>query len=274
VRALVGSVAVHALLVWLVVHGERDGAPRAPVTRSVAIRVIDPVEVDLLAPEVGEPEAPGGAPAGGGPASGGADGADVRETRRAPRSHEVDTDPRGAITIEHTDPGGELRADEHDASGELGVDDPPASTGNAGSGDREHADGGGAFGFDRRGMGLGRGGTGRGTGIGFGDGGMIRRFEHLRPPPAPRGDPPSKARPARLIYPTRQRDVEDAELFVARVIVDDEGFVAGARLVRGFGGRRDEVAAQMIWRFRYAPALDAEGRPIRATLEQRFLVGP
>ena len=34
------------------------------------------------------------------------------------------------------------------------------------------------------------------------------------------------------------------------------------------------LASQMIWRFRYAPALDAEGRPIRATLDQRFLVGP
>ena len=272
-RALVGSVALHALLVWLVLHGGRDGDPRPPVTRSVAIRVVDAVEVDLLPNTDGDAREPGGAPAGEAPASG-ADGAGPRETRRAPRARAVDTDPRGAITIERADPRGALRADAHDTSGGIGVDGAPASTGNARSEDRERADGGGAFGFDGRGMGLGRGGHGRGTGIGFGDGGTIPPLEHLTPPPAPRGDPPSKARAPRLIYPTRQRDVEDAELFVARVIVDDEGFVAGARLVRGFGGRRDEVAAQMIWRFRYAPALDAEGRPIRATLDQRFLVGP
>ena len=58
------------------------------------------------------------------------------------------------------------------------------------------------------------------------------------------------------------------------MIVDDDGFVAGAKIVRGFGGRRDVVASQMIWHFRYAPALDDAGRPIRSTLDQRFLVGP
>lgn len=89
------------------------------------------------------------------------------------------------------------------------------------------------------------------TGIGFGDGGSVTRPQLLEPPPAPRGDPPSQARPAQLIYPTRHRDVDDAELFIARV-----------------------VASQMIWHFRYAPALDDAGKPIRSTLDQRFLVGP
>jgi len=58
------------------------------------------------------------------------------------------------------------------------------------------------------------------------------------------------------------------------VIVRRRGLRRRRQARRGFGGRRDEVAAQMIWRFRYAPALDAEGGPIRATLDQRFLVGP
>ena len=82
----------------------------------------------------------------------------------------------------------------------------------------------------------------------------------------------SKARPPRLIYPTREREAEEGEPFVARVIVDHEGYVVGARLVRGKGGPRDAVASEMIWRFRYAPALDAAGMPIRATLDQPFLV--
>ncbi|MBA3458295.1 MAG: hypothetical protein H0T42_34755 [Deltaproteobacteria bacterium] len=230
-RAVIGSVAVHAVIAWLAFHGDREGAATARATSPVAVTMIEPVEVALL------PSTEDGAPA-----------------RTAPtRSRTIDTDPRGSITVEHSDPRGDLPTGERDTSGELG---------DAG------------LRFDGRGMGLGRGGTGTGTGIGFGEGGKVAPGELLTPPPAPPGDPPSRARPAQLIYPTRQRDVEDAELFIARVIVDDDGFVAGAKLVRGFGGRRDEVASQMIWRFRYAPALDADGRPIRSTLDQRFLVAP
>jgi len=48
--------------------------------------------------------------------------------------------------------------------------------------------------------------------------------------------PSSKVRSARLIYPARNREVADGELFIARVIVDHEGHVVGARIVRGFGG--------------------------------------
>ncbi len=62
-------------------------------------------------------------------------------------------------------------------------------------------------------------------------------------------------------------------MFVARLTVDTDGYVVGARLVRGIGGPRDELASQLVWRFRYAPALDDDGRAIRATIEQRFLVG-
>ena len=124
---------------------------------------------------------------------------------------------------------------------------------------------------DPAGTGTGTG-TGRGTGagIGFGDGGAISQPPTTLVAPAP--PPASKARPARLIFPSRQREVDDGELFVMKVTVDKDGFVAGARLVRGFGGRRDEVASDQIWRFRYDPALDDDGKPIVSTVEQRFLV--
>lgn len=129
----------------------------------------------------------------------------------------------------------------------------------------------GAISFDTgEGAGAG-GGRGNGRGIGFGDGGSIAPppAAQLVVPPAPRA---SKARPARLIFPSRQRDVDDGELFVMSVIVDRDGYVAGARLIRGFGGHRDDVASDQIWRFRYDPALDDDGRPIQSTVEQRFLV--
>ncbi len=121
------------------------------------------------------------------------------------------------------------------------------------------------------------GGTG---GDGFGPG-RGRLAELLPPPPAPVPPPPaapgpppvSKARPARLIYPSRQVQIADDLLFVAMLTIDREGFVAGAHLTRGFGGPRDDQAASLVWRFRYAPALDDAGRPIQSTLEQRFDVG-
>ncbi len=138
------------------------------------------------------------------------------------------------------------------------------------------ADPRGAITFDRGGGGEGDGtgtGTGRGGGIGFGTGGGIApELPPLTLPPAPPPPKVSKARPARLIFPSRQREVDDGELFVMRVTVDADGYVAGARLVRGFGGRRDEVAQNQIWRFRYDPAHDDDGEPIQSVVEQRFLV--
>jgi len=130
----------------------------------------------------------------------------------------------------------------------------------------------GSEGNDGPGEGNGTG-KGRGEGFGFGEGGAIAQHgETLAPPPPPPPPKISKARPPRLIFPSRQREVEDAQLFVMRVTVDRDGYVAGAKLVRGFGGRRDEVAQDQIWRFRYDPALDDDGRPVAATIEQRFLV--
>jgi hypothetical protein len=120
-------------------------------------------------------------------------------------------------------------------------------------------------------------GGGRGNGIGMGLGGSLAVAP---PPPPPPPQPPpehqappvSRARAAKLIYPKRSRDTVAGETFIARVTVDDEGYVVGARLVRGFGGPRDDEAASLIFKFRYAPALDDEGHPIRSTLDQNFLV--
>jgi hypothetical protein len=122
----------------------------------------------------------------------------------------------------------------------------------------------------------GTGGTGGGTGgghgrgIGLGDGGVVERIESLPVPPAP--PPPSRARVARLLHPTRETEVDDAELFVAMVTVDTDGDVVGARMLRTHPGSRGDTAASMIWQFRYAPALDDDGNPVRSTFEQKFAV--
>ena len=118
-------------------------------------------------------------------------------------------------------------------------------------------------------------GGGRGPGIGLGDGRDLRLAEQtFTLPPAPVGDlpKPSKARPAKLIYPSRERDLGEEKLFVARVTVDTDGYVVGARLVRGRNGPRDDEAADLIFRFRYLPALDHDGRAIASTFEQPFHV--
>jgi hypothetical protein len=148
-------------------------------------------------------------------------------------------DPRGEITIERE--AGEKTGDGPGYSGQ------------------ETGDGPGYSGVGNGGDGLGRGAAGS-------------REMPAVPPVIAHEERVSKARPARLVYPRRNREVEEGETFVARVTIDAEGYVVGARLVRGFGGRRDEQAASLIFKFRYAPALDDDGRPVRSTLDQNFLV--
>jgi hypothetical protein len=48
--------------------------------------------------------------------------------------------------------------------------------------------------------------------------------------------------------------------------------VDGVRLLEGHGGRRDETAIAAAWRFRYEPALDDDGNPIRSHVTQRFQI--
>lgn len=115
------------------------------------------------------------------------------------------------------------------------------------------------------------GGSGHGGGIGFGDGGGIAASAAVPLPAAP--PPPSRARPARLIFPTRDREVEsDDDLFVARVTVDADGAVVAVHMVTSHPGLRGDQAASAIWTFRYAPALDDAGAPVRSTFEQQFQI--
>lgn len=130
-----------------------------------------------------------------------------------------------------------------------------------GKGDGTGGDGGTGGGY----------GGGTGTGFGLGTGGDIARDEVPPPPPPP---PPviSKARPPILIFPRRTAVAEEGDTFVARVKIDDDGYVVGAKIVRGLGPHEDVAASELIWRFRYLPALDAAGTPISWTLDQPFLV--
>lgn len=135
----------------------------------------------------------------------------------------------------------------------------------------------GTVAIDRDG-GRGRGGFGGGDGdgIGAGHGSGVAALAALTelplppPPPAPRI---SRARPARLIYPSREVAIDETELFVVRLTVDPDGMVAGATLARGFGGTRDDAAVAAAFRFRYDPARDDDGRAIRSTVDQHFHLG-
>jgi hypothetical protein len=138
----------------------------------------------------------------------------------------------------------------------------------------------GVEGIDGRRTGVGDGGDGgghgggHGRGIGFGDGGGIATTAAVpRPPAPPPPPPPSKARPARLVFPTRDREVDDDDdLFVARVTVDTDGAVVGVHMVTTHPGVRGDQADSAIWTFRYEPALDDAGQPVRSTFEQSFQI--
>lgn len=129
------------------------------------------------------------------------------------------------------------------------------------------------IGFDAGDGGTGTGtghGNGHGAGLGLGRGaGDALALRDVPPPPAPHV---SRARPARLLHPTRQLEVDEDELFAAMVTVDHEGEVVGARITKSHPGVRADTASSMIWQFRYSPALDDDGNPIRSTFVQTFAV--
>jgi hypothetical protein len=125
--------------------------------------------------------------------------------------------------------------------------------------------------------GIGRGdgtvtGEGTGTGIGFGEGGGVEGSAVPAPPPPPELPPPSRARPAKLRHPARERPVEDDRLYVALVTVDEDGDVVGAHMLEGAPGARGDLAASVIWHFHYEPALDVAGRPVKSTFKQEFQI--
>lgn len=236
VRTLGISIACHAAIGLVLVSLATH--ERARVSKSTSIELIDAPPAPPAPPSPATIEAS----LGGGSHAGSIERAAPRIVTRPARIQAA----RGEIEIDDGDPRGEVRIEQ--AGGAMGED-----AGAVGDGE-----------------GRGRG-SGDGKGIGLGDGArVVDERITLETPPAP---PASKAREAKLVYPVREREVDDAELFIARVTIDREGFVVGARLVRGFGGPRDAQAADLIWKFRYAPALDDQGRPIPSTFDQRFLVG-
>ena len=127
----------------------------------------------------------------------------------------------------------------------------------------EIADGG----FDSGAGGGGAGRGGDGDGLGAAASGTLSARDLVIPMPKI-----SKARPAKLIYPAKERAVEEGELFLASVTVDDDGYVVGAKLKEASPSSRRDEAAGLIFRFRYLPALDDDGNPIRSTFDQQFLV--
>jgi hypothetical protein len=127
-----------------------------------------------------------------------------------------------------------------------------------------------AISSDGAGTGVGIGDGGHGHGIGLGDGGSIG--DAPRDLPAPPRPAVSHARPARLLRPSRQADVEESELFGARITVDADGDVVAAYMTREHPGSREDTAESAIWRFRYDPARDFDGNPVRSTFEQTFAV--
>ncbi len=261
---LVGSLVVHAVIGAVLFAIARPPA-RPPSGPRVTIEVVDlqlppaPVQtIDVTTTLPGSAEAPaGGAARTEAPERSSAPKrvivASREATARSISRPSLRTDPAAATTDAFDDPRGAITFEEPPTLGQ-GTLDPDGAAGGSGSLD---------------GLGAGRG-NGRGTGIGFGDGGGVTGA--APPPPPPPAPKVSKARPARLMFPSRQRDVDDGELYVMRVTVDADGFVAGATLVRGFGGRRDDIASAQIWRFRYDPARDDNGQPVRSVVEQRFLV--
>jgi hypothetical protein len=241
VRALAASIAIHALIVcWFAYRaGAPDSGPdtaRPDTSRMVAeLSEPAPITVDLV-----------GTSTGGGGGGG---------SRESPASG-----ARGHVMSRNGSRSGVSESEaSSDAWAGLSIhDEPRAGDGN----------GNGSGNGDSNGNGNG---NGNGFGIGFGNGGGIHVARDVpAPPPPPKV---SRARPPQLIWPNRDLDViDESYLFAAKVTVDRDGSVVGARMVTTRPGSRGDRAADVIWSFRYAPALDDDGNPVRATIEQSFQV--
>lgn len=237
-RALVGSLALHAVIGAALVSLEVRRGDGTPSNAVVAVEIIAP-------PTIGPPDQP--------PPT------DVQGGGSSPSQASVIATQRTAsppVRARRSQPQRLKVADLAPYS----IDRSGTARSNAGGADGEGGEGNGI-------------GNSRGDGIGIGDGNrIILADEQFTLPPPPVERAVSKARPAKLIYPTRERDLGEDRLFVARITVDTDGYVVGAKLVRGGSGPRDAEAADLIFRFRYLPALDDDGRAVRSTFEQPFHV--
>ncbi|MDQ3335831.1 MAG: energy transducer TonB [Myxococcota bacterium] len=239
-RALATSVVLHGLLGAALLSVELSEGDGVPSTQAISIEIVSP---PTIAPPETKPPPTG--VQGGGSFISHASEASTKKTESPPQKarRAQPTPMKVADLVDYS----------IDRSGS------------------EHTNGGGLDRDGDGGEGNGVGGN-RGDGIGFGDGSRVVVAEDFALPPPPAAKPVSKARPAKLIYPSRERDLGEAALFIARVTVDTDGYVVGAKLVRGRSGPRDDEAADLIFRFRYRPALDDAGRAIRTTFEQPFHV--
>jgi len=244
---LAGSLLVHGTIAL----GLAALAMHAPPVRPSAGPQDIPIE--LVAPDA--PIPPAARPPSSTATPAGERGERLPAAPRAPRQARTITPRTAALaprTVETT-----MRIEPSSNATSRALGDPAAGLGGPAAGAGELA-----------------GGSGLG-GLGLGAGARIDTAVIVGPLPVPTPEPPpapSRARAPQLIYPARDREGDDSALFVARLTIDPDGFVVGAHLVRGVGGRRDDLAASAVWRFRYRPALDAGGRPIQASIEQRFLV--
>ena len=249
--ALTGSLVVHALALAglaAVLGLDREPAGGRGASDAPSLSPSVSIEVANVQHASNAPGSPTAAPPGG-PAS---PRAPLRPTPR--RALARATGPSASQIVETTvrfEPANARTDDlDPDAAGGDGPGDPATAGGDRGASS----------------------GTGRGNGIGFGAGGGIAapvETARLATPEPPRR---SLARPPRLRWPSREVEIGDRPLFVARITVDDDGLVSRVRLVQGIGSLEDERAAGLIWQFRYDPALDDDGRPIAADIDQPFLV--
>jgi len=234
---IVGSLIVHGVLVAAGVLLRPGGESPAAEPRLEMIEV-EPAIVS------GEPEAPGGETAGeeaGGPAAGPLEAGPTRLRARAPERARPEVEELEVVR-----------------EGDL-VDARSRASRRAGPGPGGPA-----------GIGSGAGGDGRGAGRGAGHGratGSARPGRSHRPAVVR-----SRARPPRLVYPTRDREERPGEVFIVQLTINEKGYVVGVRLKQGVNRDRDEKALNAVWRFHYAPALDRDGRPVQAQIVQRFMV--
>jgi len=255
--ALAGSLAVHgAIALVAAIIARAPSLDRSEPPRTVEIELIGP------SPAPPSPQSPANA-GGAAPASAPAPRPTQRARSESPRRADGRAQPLQTRSIAPPAARRSALADEVTMRIE-----PPSTDAGDPSGGRDGGE------LDAPGGRVGGLGAGMGRGVGFGAGrgdsdAAVAALAVPIPDLVPR---PSQAQPPYLIYPRRNRDVDERTLFVARLTIDTDGYVVGAQLLGGRGERGAERAANAVWRFRYRPALDAAGRPITVTIDQRFLV--